>query len=72
MNSAIANKVFVLSLYHKLQDLTNRMKYKINQSNNQSVNQSIILHEQYECHLPRDETISRYLFYEGVLKDRIA
>ena len=49
MNSAIANKEFVLSLYHKLQDL--KMQYQqtegstrsINQTINQSINQSFYM-----------------------------
>ena len=41
----------------------------INQSVNQSINQSFYMNNVTSL---RDETISRYLFYEEVLKDKIA
>ena len=72
MNSALVDKEFVLSLHHKLHGhvlkwinvSTNRMMSQT-QSINYSLNQSIIINNN-ETSL-RDETISRYLFKEGVL-----
>ena len=74
MNSAIPDKEFVLSLYHKLQDLkmqyqqtergTQSFNQSIDQSISQSINQSFYMNNVTSlC----DETISRYLFYEEVL-----
>ena len=69
MNSALADKEFVLSLHHKLHVSTCINKpndvHKHNQSIIHSINQSF-LHKNNETSL-RDETISRYLFKEGVL-----
>ena len=72
MNSALADKEFVLSLHHKLHVSTCINKpndvHKHNQSIFQSINQSInnFYINSNETSL-RDETISRYLFKEGVL-----
>ena len=69
MNSALADKEFVLSLHHKLHVsiyiLTNRMMYTntINQLFTQSINHFYINNNETSLH---DETISRYLFKEGV------
>ena len=71
MNSALVDKEFVLSLYHKLHVHVlkwvnvspNRMMYT--NTINQLFTQSIIINNN-ETSL-RDETISRYLFKEGVL-----
>ena len=69
MNSALADKEFVLSLHHKLHVSTCINKpndvHKHNQSIILSINQSFYIHNN-ETSL-RDETISRYLFKEGVL-----
>ena len=69
MNSALADKEFVLSLHHKLHVSTCINKpndvHKHNQSIIHLINQSF-LHKQHKTSL-RDETISRYLFKEGVL-----
>ena len=69
MNSALADKEFVLSLHHKLHVShvsTNRMMYTntINQLFTQSINHFYINNNETSL---RDETISRYLFKEGVL-----
>ena len=72
MNSALADKEFVLSLHHKLHVSTCINKpndvHKHNQSIIHSINQSInhFYINNNETSL-RDETISRYLFKEGVL-----
>ena len=69
MNSALADKEFVLSLHHKLHVSTCINKpndvHKHNQSILYSINQSFYINNN-ETFL-RDETISRYLFKEGVL-----
>ena len=69
MNSALADKEFVLSLYHKLHLRTCINKpndvNKHNQSIIHSISQSFYINNN-ETSL-RDETISRYLFKEGVL-----
>ena len=70
MNSALADKEFVLSLHHKLHVSTCINKPNdvytntINQFFTQSINHFYINNN--ETFL-RDETISRYLFKEGVL-----
>ena len=70
MNSALADKEFVLSLHHKLHVSTCINKpndvHKHNQSIFHSINQSF-LHKTTMKTFLRDETISRYLFKEGVL-----
>ena len=69
MNSALADKEFVLSLHHKLHVITCINKpndvHKHNQSIIRSINQSFYINNN-ETSL-RDETISRYVFKEGVL-----
>ena len=69
MNSALADKEFVLSLHHKLHVSTCINKpndvHKHNQSIIHSINQSF-LHKNNETSF-RDETVSRYLFKEGFL-----
>ena len=69
MNSASADKEFVLSLHHYYMWVhvsTNRMMYTntINQLFTQSINHFYINNNETSL---RDETISRYLFKEGVL-----
>ena len=68
MNSALADKEFVLSLHHKLHVSTCINKpndvHKYNQSIIQSINHFYINNNETSL---RDETISRYLFKEGVL-----
>ena len=69
MNSALADKEFVLSLHHKLHVSTcinkpNDVKNTINQLFTQSINHFYINNNETSL---RDETISRYLFKEGVL-----
>ena len=72
MNSASADKEFVLSLHHKLHVSTCINKpndvHQHNQSFFHSINQSInhFYINNNETSL-RDETVSRYLFKEGVL-----
>ena len=70
MNSALADKEFVLSLHHKLHVSTCINKpndvHKHNQSIIHSINQSFFYINNNETSL-RDETISRDLFKEGVL-----
>ena len=69
MNSALADKEFVLSLHHKLHVSTCINKpndvHKHNQSIFHSINQSFYINNNET--VLRDETISRYLFKEGVL-----
>ena len=68
MNSALADKEFVLSLHHKLHVSTCINKpndvHKHNQLFTQSINHFYINNNETSL---RDETISRYLFKEGVL-----
>ena len=68
MNSALADKEFVLSLHHKLHVSTCINKpndvHKHNQSIIHSINHFYISSNETSL---RDETISRYLFKEGVL-----
>ena len=69
MNSALADKEFVLSLYHKLHVSTCINKPNDVHKHNQSIFTQSINHfyiNNNETSL-RDETISRYLFKEGVL-----
>ena len=69
MNSALADKEFVLSLHHKLHVSTCINKpndvHKHNQSIIRSINQSFYINNN-ETSL-RDETFSRYVFKEGGL-----
>ena len=69
MNSALADKEFVLSLHRKLHVSTCINKpndvHKHNQSIIHSINQSFYINNKETSF--RDETISRYLFKEGVL-----
>ena len=77
MNSALAGKEFVLSLHHKLHVSTCINKPNDVHKHNQSIIHSISQSNNHfyinnnETSL-RDETISRYLFKERVLEDRIA
>ena len=71
MNSALADKEFVLSLHHKLHvhvstciNKPNDVTNTINQLFTQSINHFYINNNETSL---RDETISRYLFKEGVL-----
>ena len=69
MKSALADKEFVLSLHHKLHVSTcinkpNDVHKHINQFFTQSINHFYINNNETSL---RDETISRYLFKEGVL-----
>ena len=71
MNSALADKEFVISLNHQLHVSTCINKpndvHKHNQSIIYSINQSLLHNINNNETSLRDETIYRYLFKEGVL-----